>query len=207
MTHGFGGSSVLPLCFYSSCSLNSSFSPSVASTALNWSLCFALIKDRSLLYIALYTAPYTVVLTHKSCSLFHRESSLCLLFSQVLVRAKEVKVTIDLSLYVFFYSLFYLCTFFIYCKIYKNFVKLSNMSRSKFYVSESKHTKYSPAMPLNKFVELTLILTLTLTVEQCNLLPWNGPDTARATVLHFTTVCMRLLPVSKWTPKLSQNTT
>lgn len=112
MTHGFGGSSVLPLCFYSSCSLNPSFSPSVASTALNWPLCFALIKDRSLLYIALYTAPYTVVLPHKSCSLFHRESSLCLLFSQVLVRAKEIKVTIDLSLYdVFFYSFFNLFFF------------------------------------------------------------------------------------------------
>lgn len=40
-------------------------------------------------------------------------------------------------------------------------------------------------MPLNKLVGLTL------TIEQCNLLPWNGPDPARAIALHFTTVCTR----------------
>lgn len=118
MTHGFGGSSVLPLRFYSSRSLNPSFSLSAASIALNWSLYFALIKDRSLLYIALCTAPYTVALPRKSSSLFHKKFS----FSQFSVSKTDQSN---------FFSMFSFFTF-------SFIVKLSDRSNRTFYVLRSE---------------------------------------------------------------------
>lgn len=153
MTHGLGGSSVPLLLPSSSFSpFNSSFSPSAAWIALNWALCFALIKDRPLFYTA--QSPYLV-----NRALYFVTARLRCASSQALV-TKGDQDSNRLFLYLLrfrfhFYSSPFVY-FFLFTMVYtKNLTGSFNTSRASSTFSKSKCMAVIgvATAPLNKLAE------------------------------------------------------